>query len=354
MSFLTLPHVSWCVASQPSPPAAAKNTLDKFQIIKLIEVTPNHGLSGESVSRVVEVTNFQLAVGENLVAKLRLWQMEINEELKKKRFKVPVHLGLGTEALVAAVSLIVRDSDSLLLTHRNAAYNLARATDPRDVVREYELSREGTAFGQLGSMNLSNPESGVVYSSSILGNNISVACGFAFGQKISGSNSITVVLTGDGALEEGAFYEGLVFAKSHDLPLILVVDNNDYSMASAISQRRCNINLELFCKSIGIDYLMLVGNDVNFYVKELEKASGRLRTNSSPMVVEVHTTLLNQHAGPTPGWPTDPMQVHLSSGLVIAEDVSDPVFVLKEKYGETTFSNIESKVFSESLRLDKK
>ena len=303
---------------------------------------------------VEQVSRDDLSSNELLLTKLRMWQMEINEELKKKRYKVPVHLGLGTEALVVAVSSIVGDDDNLLLSHRNAAYNLVRATDPMDVVHEYQLSRAGAAFGQLGSMNLSNPKSGVVYSSSILGNNISVACGFAFAQKISDNNSITVVLTGDGAMEEGAFYEGLVFAKSHNLPLILIVDNNDYSMASVISQRRCNINLELFCKSIGIDYLMLVGNDVNAYVQDLEEASGRVRTNSSPIVVEVQTTLLNQHAGPTPGWPTDPMQVHLSAGLVIVNDKSDPVFALKEKYGEATFSKVESEVLSKKLCLDKK
>ena len=280
--------------------------------------------------------------------------MEINEELKKKRFKVPVHLGLGTEALVVAVSSIIDDEDNLLLTHRNAAYNLVRATDPMNVVHEYELSRSGAAFGQLGSMNLSIPESGVVYASSILGNNVSVACGFAYGQRMSDNNSITVVLTGDGAMEEGAFYEGLVFAKSHELPLILIVDNNDYSMASAISQRRCSINLELFCKSIGINYLMLGGNDVNAYVKDLEEASSLVRTNSSPIVVEAQTTLLNQHAGSTPGWPSDPMQVHLSAGLVIVEDKSDPVFVLKEKHGKDAFSKVESEVLSNKFYLDKK
>ena len=170
---------------------------------------------------VKQVSRDDLSSNELLLTKLRMWQMEINEELKKKRYKVPVHLGLGTEALVVAVSSIVRDNDNLLLTHRNAAYNLVRAADPMDVVHEYELSRSGAAFGQLGSMNLSIPESGVVYASSILGNNISVACGFAYGQRISGNNSITVVITGGGAMEEGAFYEGLVFAKSHELPLIL-------------------------------------------------------------------------------------------------------------------------------------
>ena len=94
---------------------------------------------------------------EVLATKLRLWQMEINEELKKKRFKVPVHLGLGTEALVVAIASVIDIGDNLLLTHRNAAFNLVMAEDPKAVVREYEGLNDGLAFGQLGSMNLVNP-----------------------------------------------------------------------------------------------------------------------------------------------------------------------------------------------------
>ena len=286
---------------------------------------------------------------EVLVIKLRMWQMRINEELKKKRFNVPVHLGLGTEALVVAISSIVSNKDNLLLTHRNAAFNLVRANDPRSVVREYELKSEGVSFGQLGSMNLSNPEFGVVYSSSILANNISVACGFAFSRQISSGDTITVALTGDGAMEEGAFYEGLVFAKSHKLPLLLVVDNNNYSMASSILQRRCDINLESFCQSIDISYFKLQGNDVTNYVSKLSEISKGLRKNMSPIVVEANTILLNQHAGPTPGWPTDPMTVDLSNGLVIAENSSDPIFVLKARYGFDTYYHFENMVMATKL-----
>ena len=87
--------------------------------------------------------------------------MGVNKELKNKCYKVSVHFGLGTEALVVAVSSIVGDDDNLLLSHRNAAYNLFRATDPIDVVHECELSRDGATFGCLGFMNILNPESGV-------------------------------------------------------------------------------------------------------------------------------------------------------------------------------------------------
>jgi TPP-dependent pyruvate/acetoin dehydrogenase alpha subunit len=292
-----------------------------------------------------------MSPSELLALKIRLWQMEINEELKKKRFKVPIHLGLGTEALVVGVSSVIQRGDNLLLTHRNAAFNLALAKDPRSVVREYEGSESGLALGRLGSMNLSNPESGLVYSSSILANNISVACGFAYGQRLSESDSLTAVLTGDGAIEEGAFYEGLIFAKSHSLPLILVVDNNDYSMASTTSERRCHINLARFCESIDVRFLELCNNDVQSYVVEFEGLKMAVQTESGPCVVEVKTTLLNQHAGPTPGWPTDPMNVEISSGLVIGDDASDPVFVIREKYGIDVFSDYEAEILLAKLNL---
>ena len=93
--------------------------------------------------------------------------MRINEDLKEKKFKIPVHLGLGTESLVVAVSTMMRGEDNLLLTHRNAAFNLMRSSDPESIVREYEGQESGLAFGRLGSMNLAHPETGVVYSSSI-------------------------------------------------------------------------------------------------------------------------------------------------------------------------------------------
>ena len=297
-------------------------------------------------------SKISLTSEEVLATKLRLWQMEINEELKKKRFKVPVHLGLGTEALVVAIASVIQSGDNLLLTHRNAAFNLVLAEDPKAVVREYDGLNDGLAFGRLGSMNLVNPKSGIVYSSSILANNISVACGCAYGQRIAQSQNFTVVLTGDGAMEEGAFYEGLVFAKSHQLPLVIVIDNNDYSMASTTSERRCEIDLSQFCKSIGVNYLQLSDNDVQTYVTEFESLRGAVRSSSSPAVVEVKTTLLNQHAGPTPGWPTDPMKVDFSYGLVIEEAASDPIFVLREKYGSKNFSKFETELGSAKLNRD--
>ena len=294
--------------------------------------------------------NFEMTSEERLALKLRFWQMEINERLKKSSFKIPVHLGLGTEALVVAVDKAMKANDNLLLTHRNAAFNLIRAINPKSVTHEYEGLRNGFALGHLGSMNLANPERGIVYSSSILANNISVACGFAFGQRFSNNNSVTIVLTGDGAIEEGAFYEGLIFARSHNLPLIVIIDNNNYSMASMIHERRCEIEFSEFCKSIDVNYLRLESNDVQAYSSEICASRELSEVTKTPLVIEANTSLLNQHAGPTPGWPTDTMQVDFRNGLVILENSNDPIFLIKQKYGQNYFSSIESEILHELMQ----
>ena len=101
-----------------------------------------------------------------------------------------------------------------------------------------------------------------------------------------------------------------------------------------------------------MNYLQLSDNDVQTYVTEFESLRGAVRSSSSPAVVEVKTTLLNQHAGPTPGWPTDSMKVDISYGLVIEEATSDPIFVLREKYGSENFSKFETELGSAKLNKD--
>ena len=116
---------------------------------------------------------------------LRYWQHTINEKLKNREFDVPVHLAFGYEALAVSVINATNNSqDKMVLTHRNIQYNLALEGSPVRVVAEYEQRRSGLASGKLGSMNLTNPDKGIIYSSSILGKNLSVACGIAMSNKI--------------------------------------------------------------------------------------------------------------------------------------------------------------------------
>ena len=280
------------------------------------------------------------------VVQLRYWQHIMNEDLKKKVFTIPIHVAFGSEAIAVAASSCMKLDDRLVLTHRNMAFNLARVSELKIIYDEYRLSSEGVCGGRKGSMNLINPLRGVIYSSSILGNNFSVACGVALHKRVQKKPEIVIVTTGDGAMEEGGFYEALTFARSQDLKVVFLIENNNHSMSSTISQRRCPIYIDKMCDALDIPYKRLASNDVFEYASEFANMRARVLDSSCPVCIEVETVLMNQHAGPTPGWPTDPMSVSLSDGLIIRESTGDPLFILKNKIGDTAFESITADVLS--------
>lgn len=281
------------------------------------------------------------------VLRVRYWQHLVNESLKQKAFKIPIHLAFGHEAIAVAVSNMMKPADQLVLSHRNIAYNLARAGSLKQIYDEYKLVESGVAKGKLGSMNLVDPQHGVVYSSSVLGNNLSVACGLALGQQVLERRGLVILLTGDGGMEEGQFYESLVFARSHDLRMLFVVENNNQSMSSTIGERRGPIFLENLCAAVNIRFRQLCGNDFFQYLSVLEEFRALAVDRSTCMCVEVHLAALNQHAGPTPGWPTDPKNITIDNGLIIRHSPDDPLYVLQQKIGPHVFGQICQEILAE-------
>ena len=235
---------------------------------------------------------------------------------------------------------MMTSDDKLVLTHRNAVFNMARCSTLQEVLAEYRGEPEGMCGGVLGSMNLVNSAVGIPYSSSILGNNFSVACGLAFANEVKGKAGIVCVVTGDGAMEEGAFYESLVFSKSHNLKVLFLVDNNNHSMVSSIPERRCDIDLSKLASSLSIPFMQLEGNELADYIVRVKMMREQIVSGNTPACLEVKTTLLNQHAGPTPGWPTDPLKIEFTEDFLIADAPRDPLAVLKNKMGTEAYMKI--------------
>lgn len=175
---------------------------------------------------------------------IREAMLKINEMNAKGEFTCPVHLALGHEAIAEAVDEVMTKDDVLLCTHRNIHYNIARADNLDYIINEMKNGE--------GCMNMTNVEKGIVYTSSILGNNLSVACGYALAKKIKGEEGVVFVVTGDGAIEEGAFWEALIFAKSQELAIVFLVENNGWSMSTKVEERRCSVNLDSFGSMMAI------------------------------------------------------------------------------------------------------
>lgn len=285
------------------------------------------------------------------VLKVRYWQHIVNERMKSGATKMPVHTAFGYEAIAVAVNNAMEAADQLVLTHRNIAHNLARLGGIEPALDEYNMEETGPSQGRLGCMNMSNREKGVVYVSSILGNNISVAAGLALGQKLNGTGGIVIVTTGDGAMEEGTFAETLVLTKTLELPLLIMVENNDFAMASTIAERRKPISVGTVCEGYGVSYSSLEGNHVGQYAEALKQIRQTILDKGEPAVLEVSLELMNRHAGATPGWPTDPMQLDLKNGLVVREDDKDPAFVVSSLLDPETYKSLEQKVIDQDKRF---
>ena len=144
------------------------------------------------------------------VISIRIKQLIINQLNKNNRFKIPIHLALGHESIAVSVMSNLGSNDTIFLSHRNIHYNLFGIKDFNKVVDEFFLKKTGLVKGKYGSMNLFNIKNKIVYTSSILGNNFSVAVGSALSAIIENKTNFTFIVTGDGAIEEGAFYESLL------------------------------------------------------------------------------------------------------------------------------------------------
>lgn len=289
---------------------------------------------------------------EKLLARVlqsRFAQLIINESIKARMFNIPIHLALGHEAFSEAVSAAMQNGDKLLCSHRNIHYQFARGATLLDILEEFKLSDKGLGKGKGGSMNLTNPQGSIVYTSSILGNNLCVATGAALSKKIKKEDGVVLVVTGDGALEEGAFYEAIENARNMDLPLIILVENNNWSLATQIEERRKAINLNQLASSLGARYTFLEGNNPIHYYHKILAVRDRVNSQKIPEIVEVRLTTLggwtlqtedfpdgkyvNYHAGFAP-------KVSLVDGPVLNFDDSDPVYLIKKNLGECEFERL--------------
>ena len=221
-----------------------------------------------------------------LALEVRSMMIRISNEKVKRKSSFPIHLALGHEYIAASLSQISKPGDTFILTHRNIHFNLALSGKSyySQIIDESLALPSGINKGNYGCMTLRNKCKGIIYTSSILANNISVGLGVA---STMPKGNITWIQSGDGAIEEGGFYEGLVFAKARELNVILLIENNNWSLGTSIKERRKPINLKRMCSSIGIPYYK-VKNCKSLFQLYLTLGRARKQYINGPKLIEVN------------------------------------------------------------------
>lgn len=168
----------------------------------------------------------------------RLRSFELLLQGRMNEFACPVHLCFGQEEVPEALHDCLRPEDWLFSTHRSHGHYLAKGGDPEKLLAEIEGKPEGINGGYSGSQSFCDPALRF-HSTAIVGGLIGPATGTALALAMQKSNALVVCCIGDGATEQGVFWEALNFASLHALPIVWVCENNGFSVHAPIAARQC-------------------------------------------------------------------------------------------------------------------
>ena len=206
------------------------------------------------------------------------------------------HTYVGQEAIATGVCHHLQNEDVVFSTHRGHGHAIAKGMPPRDLIAELLGRADGCSRGRGGSMHLFSPEIGMMGTSGIVGPCILQACGGGYSSKILGNGTVAVAFFGDGAVNNGAFHEGLNMASIWKLPVIFVCENNQFATEVPFNYSSGNPHVGDRGAAYGMPGFELDGNDVLEISAVAKQAIQRARAGQGPTLIECKTYRTRPHA----------------------------------------------------------
>lgn len=206
------------------------------------------------------------------------------------------HTYVGQEAIAVGVCAELRKDDVVFSTHRGHGHALAKGVPPEQLFAELFGRASGCSQGRGGSMHLFSPEVGMMGTSGIVAPCILQAAGAGYSFKILKSDRVAVAFFGDGAVNNGAFHEGLNLAAIWKLPVLFVCENNQFATEVAFAYAAGNPEVASRGASYGMPGILVDGNDVLAVRKAASDALQRARSAQGPTLLECRTYRTRAHA----------------------------------------------------------
>ncbi len=239
---------------------------------------------------------------ENLILeclRIRLIEQKIIDLYPSDVIQSPVHLSIGQEAVAVGVSAALNTQDLLFPNYRGHAFYLARGGDLKLFFAELMGRSTGISKGKAGSMHLASPHHGVMGASAVVASSIPHAVGAALADKVRGENEkIYLAVFGDGAMEQGVFFESLNFASLHKLNVIFLCEDNSLAVHTPLSDRQ-SFDVKKLVESFGVFFLdEPKGYDPKIVYESTTNAKKLIQENSGPVFLRIKTMRYMEHVGP--------------------------------------------------------
>jgi pyruvate dehydrogenase E1 component alpha subunit len=211
------------------------------------------------------------------------------------------HPYLGEEAIAVGTCAALEPSDYITSTHRGHGHCIAKGAELKYMVAELLGKKTGYCFGLGGSMHIADLSKGNLGANAIVGANVPLGVGAALASSLMQNHRVTAVFTSDGGSNNGVFAESLNLAAIWNLPMILVLENNQYAVSTPISESTRQPELYKRGKALGIDSVRIDGNDVFQVYEKIKQSAKKCRQGKGPVLIEMLTYRHGGHHVNDPG-----------------------------------------------------
>jgi len=257
------------------------------------------------------------------------------------------HLYIGQEAVVVGLqSAIEPGRDSVITGYRDHGHMLACGIDPKVVMAELTGRAAGISRGKGGSMHMFSVEHGFYGGHGIVAAQVPLGAGLAFAHKYKGDNGVCLTYFGDGAANQGQVYEAFNMAELWKLPVVFVIENNQYAMGTSVNRASAEDQLYLRGESFRIPGIQVDGMDVCAVRGAAEMAIEWARSGKGPVLLELKTYRYRGHSM------SDPAKYRSRDEVQAVREKSDPIEAAKRDLqalgvGEDEFKAIEKDIRAE-------
>src|SRR3981081_2215084 len=243
------------------------------------------------------------------------------------------HLYIGQEAWVVGMQLAIKEGDEVITGYRDHGHMLACGMDPKGVMAELTGRHHGYSKGKGGSMHMFSVEKGFFGGHGIVGAQVPLGTGLAFANRYRGNDNVSLTYFGDGAANQGQVYESFNLAKLWKLPVIYVIENNQYGMGTSVARASATTNLSQRGRSFDIPGEQVDGMDIRAVKAAGDKAVKWCREGNGPIILEMLTYRYRGHSM------SDPAKYRPKEEVDKVRTEHDPIEQVRSRLLKKGFAN---------------
>ena len=235
------------------------------------------------------------------------------------------HLYIGQEAVVVGTRASMVDGDQMITGYRDHGHMLACGMESRGVMAELTGRAGGYSRGKGGSMHMFSTEKHFYGGHGIVGAQVPIGAGLALSNKYKGNGNVSLAFFGDGASNQGQVYEAFNMAKLWSLPVVFVIENNQYAMGTSVIRSSAETELHKRGSSFEIKGIQVDGMNVLEVRDAAKKAIKHARDGKGPMVLEMKTYRYRGHSM------SDPAKYRTRDEVTKTRSERDPIDMVKNR-----------------------